>query len=304
MSVTAADVINVVRDLIPDPVYTGSGTPQPGTDGSLFRSQTLLRFINDGVKALAEQVGWVVEDWTAVAITANQPWYSVNSSWHAFSEAFQNAYRLGCAPEGMTIWPSVVSGTQPAWYAVHRQTDHLEVGFFPVPNTSDSTSTLSSAITASSLSFGVGNPTGFLAFGYVLIDSEIIAYRTISGGAFSVLTRGQCATSAASHSSGSTVSELSAWLKGVRLPTEITATTDIVEIPAGFIYALQEYVLAKVNYAQNDEQAGKLHMEEFRREAKRLQQDPGWRTDAQGMQVIPYGMPPLGRLAWGNVVVP
>lgn len=123
-------------------------------------------------------------------------------------------------------------------------------------------------------------------------------------GNIGVVSRGQGGTKAATHASSAVVSYCSAWFKGPRLPTDIAAVTDPVELPTGFIYAVQEYLLSKCAYGQNDEQAGKLHMNEFRAEAKRLQQDPSWRTDAQGVQVRPYGYATMGRLAWGNVIIP
>src|SRR2546425_570390 len=105
MPVQASTVVNIVRDIIPDAVYDASNNPLPANDGGIFKAQTLYRWINDGVKALAEQVGWVVDDWTAFAVTANQPNYSLNGQWHELDEGFQGSFRLMLAPEGVTLWP-------------------------------------------------------------------------------------------------------------------------------------------------------------------------------------------------------
>jgi len=307
MSVTAADIINIVRDLIPDPVYNSSGTALPGTDGSLYRSQTILRFINDGAKALAGQMGFIVEDWTTFAVTAGQPWYAVDSKWIGFDEAFQNGFRLSLMPEGLGIWPRALPSGQSFQYSLHKLTNHIEVGLFPVPSGGDPTTTLSPGITPTSTTIGLVTSLSFLPFGYISINSEVIAYQSLTPSTgtatMSILSRAQSGTTAATHTSGETVSHLSAWFKGMRTPNDITATTDVIELPDQFIYALQEYVIAKLLFAQNDDQGGKLHMEEFRREAKRIQGDPGWRTDSQGCQAMAYGMPLGGRYIWGGTVI-
>ena len=304
MSVPASTVVNIVRDIIPDAVYDASGNPLPTTDGGIFRAQTLYRWINDGIKALSEQVGWIIKDWTAVSVTANQPNYSLNGAWHQLDEGFQGGFRLMLGPEGMTLWPKAITGGQSQFYTQHRQTDHMEVGLFPVPATTDPTSTLTpNALGATTTTgFAVASNAGFLTYGYVGIESEILFYGTLTGTTgITVLQRGQCGTTAAAHSTGVTVTHLSGWFKGSRMPLEVATGTDIVELPGGFIYALQEYVLAKCSYAQEDQQTGKMHMDEFRKECQRIYADPNWRSDSQGVQSQPYGVPVMGRTIWGNV---
>ncbi len=313
MSVPASDVVNSVRDLIPDAVYNSAGTPLSTTDGGIFRAQTLYRWINDAVKVLAEKVGWVVKDWTAVAVVANQPNYSLNGAWHQLDEWVQNSYRLILAPEGMTLWPKAVVSGQPQFYTQHRQTDHMEVGLYPVPNTADPTSTLTpSPLSASTTTgFAVANTASFLPYGYVGIESEILFYGQlatpptgVTATGIMVLQRGQCGTTAAAHSTGVTVAHLGAWFKGSRMPIEVTTGTSVIELPSGFIFAIQEYLMAKCSYAQEDQQAGKLHMSEFNAECQRIYADPNWRSDSQGMQTQPYGTPLMGRTVWGSVYVP
>lgn len=312
MTVQASVVVNIVRDIIPDQVYDATNTAQPAVDGGIFKAQTLYRWINDGVKALAEQVGWVVQDWTAFAVTANQPNYSLDGSWHQLSEGFQGSFRLMLAPEGSTLWQKAVVSGQSYYFTQHKQTDHMEVGLFPVPSTSDVTTTLTNDLSASTTTgFAVGNTAAFLPYGYVQIDSEIISYGQLNVppvGSFAtgvmVVRRGQAGTTAAVHSSTATVTHLSAWFKGARMPLEVATATDTVELPGGFLFALQEYVLSKCSYAQEDQAAGRMHMEEFRKECQRIYSDPNWRSDSQGTQVQPYGTPILGRTVWGNVYVP
>ena len=76
------------------------------------------------------------------------------------------------------------------------------------------TSTLSSGINASVTSLTMASSTSFPSSGTVQIDSELITYTGNSGGTLSGLTRGASGTTAATHSSGATVtdaSEFFAW---------------------------------------------------------------------------------------------
>lgn len=308
MAVTAATIINAVRDQIPDPIFDGSGNPLPSTDGGLFRTSTLCRFINDATKALCQKVGWYLEDWTAFGVTANQPFYALDAKWIDLDLQYSNALRLSLAPEGSTIWPRPVVGAQAVSLSIHKTTDHLDITVFPMPIGSDPATTLTNnpGISSSATSVSVTSSSGFLPFGYVQIENEICYYGALSGNALSPLVRGQCGTQAAAHSQNVSVSHLSIWIKGNRNPAEVAVSSDIIEVHNSFVWLIQDFVIARCNTAQNDIQGWKAYMDYFNTECKAIRGDPGWRSDAQGCQVIPYGLPLAGRLAWGpfGVIVP
>jgi len=71
------------------------------------------------------------------------------------------------------------------------------------------TSTLSSSINNSVTSLTMASSSSFPSSGTVLIDNELITYTGNSGGTLSGLTRGTSGTTAASHSSGATVTDAS-----------------------------------------------------------------------------------------------
>ena len=71
------------------------------------------------------------------------------------------------------------------------------------------TSTLSSGINASVTSLTMASSTSFPSSGTVQIGSELITYTGNSGGTLSGLTRGANGTTAATHSSGATVTDAS-----------------------------------------------------------------------------------------------
>ena len=71
------------------------------------------------------------------------------------------------------------------------------------------TSTLSSGINASVTSLTMASSTSFPSSGTVIVGTELITYTSNSGGTLSGLTRGASGTTAATHSSGATVTDAS-----------------------------------------------------------------------------------------------
>ena len=71
------------------------------------------------------------------------------------------------------------------------------------------TSTLSSGINASVTSLTMASSSSFPSSGTVIIGTELITYTSNSGGTLSGLTRGASGTTAATHSSGATVTDAS-----------------------------------------------------------------------------------------------
>jgi hypothetical protein len=96
------------------------------------------------------------------------------------------------------------------------------------------TSTLSSSINTSVTSLTMASSTSFPSSGTVLINNELITYTGNSGGTLTGLTRGANGTTAASHSSGATVTDASdffAW--------NAAASGDIVTAPG--IWSLDNF---------------------------------------------------------------
>lgn len=304
MSVAASAVINIVRDLIPDPTYDASGNPLPTTDGGLFRAQTLYRFLNDATKALTQKMDWVVQDWTAFSLTAHLPTYTLNEKWTTIDEVFVNGFRLSRLAEGGMVWPTAVESNQGLSYALHHITGQYNIRLFPAPTTVDLSTTLSTTITSSSTSITVASATSFLATGFIQVESELIQYYNISGSVLSGLVRGVGGTTAAAHTSGVAVLHCACWVKGARMPNEITIATDLVEVPSAFQYPLQLYVLSRCRASEQEFGESARLMQEFNSECQQRALDPRLK-DNQGMQVQPYGSGTSnsGGLAWGRAVI-
>ncbi len=116
------------------------------------------------------------------------------------------------------------------YYPVGPAVEVASTGFGLGPwsgfKTGQFTSTLSSSINTSVTSLTMASSTSFPSSGTVLIDNELITYTGNSGGTLSGLTRGASGTTAATHSSGATVTDASnffAW--------NAAASGDIVTAP-------------------------------------------------------------------------
>ena len=124
------------------------------------------------------------------------------------------------------------------YYPVGPATEVASTGFGLGPwsgfKTGQFTSTLSSSINTSVTSLTMASSTSFPTSGTVLIDNELITYTSNSGGTLSGLSRGASGTTAASHSSGATVTDASnffAW--------NAAASGDIVTAPG--IWSLDNF---------------------------------------------------------------
>ena len=97
----------------------------------------------------------------------------------------------------------------PVGPAVEVASTGWSLGSWGGSKTCQFTSTLSSSINASVTSLTMASSTSFPSSGTVLIGTELITYTGNSGGTLSGLTRGANGTTAASHSSGATVTDAS-----------------------------------------------------------------------------------------------
>jgi len=111
------------------------------------------------------------------------------------------------------------------------------------------TSTLSSGINASVTSLTMASSSSFPATGTVIVGSELITYTGNSGGTLSGLTRGANGTTAATHSSGATVTDASnffAW--------NAAASGDVVTAPG--LWSLDNFgnkLIATINGGESFE---------------------------------------------------
>jgi hypothetical protein len=307
MSTTAGTIVNNVRDKAPDPIYTGTypnEVPQPDADGGLIRAQTLYRWLDSGVRVLAQAIGASVEDWIALPQVAYQPNYVLPVGFLTIKAGFSNQWPIDTITmvEEDAIWPSTsLAVSQSLNGYLHKVTDHLEFGLWPVPALADPTTTLALAINASTTAaVQLAATTNFLSFGYIQIDSEIIQYQRVSTApvGVSVITRGACGTTAEIHSLGATVQHLGLWLKGTRTPAAISASTSVIELPPDITMHLETLLLSAFRQAENEHEEARSLRGDFDKVVANLKGDPT-RKENTG-QIAPYGEPRVGPLYGGG----
>jgi hypothetical protein len=111
------------------------------------------------------------------------------------------------------------------------------------------TSTLSSSINASVTSLTMASSSSFASSGTVQIGTELITYTGNSGGTLSGLTRGANGTTAATHSSGATVTDASNYFSW-----NAAASGDIVTAPG--LWSLDNFgnkLIATINGGESFE---------------------------------------------------
>lgn len=282
MATVAGTLINRVRAKIPDWVFVND-VPQPTVDGK-FRVQILYGWLDDALQVLTQLTGWTLTDWWALPQVALQPWYLAPQTFVSLEAAYSNKWELDVVSldETDTIWPTAPSplSTQPLAAYVRSIGTVLSVGVWPTPITTDPTTTLTGAITASTPDpILVVSTTGFLSFGYVLIDAEVIQYQTSTATGLGTISRGIGGTTAVSHLINAPVRSLGLWIKGKRVPTPIVDSLSPVEVPLGWMSHLETYVLAQCRMEQKRFQEGQALLQAFEAACKGVNADPNWKVN-------------------------
>jgi hypothetical protein len=313
-STLAGDIVNSVRDLIPDPTpqYLLTGIPDPDGNGGLVRASTMYRWLDFGVRRMAQACGSIINDWTAIAQRQGQPWYRVNPKFITVDSGFSNQWPLQTVilMEEDTIWPSTSINEAQALTGYYRRvTDHVEFGLWPVPQKTDPVTTLAAPLGASA-----GDPiyltstAGFLSYGYVQIDNEIIQYQMVLSGSpagIAIISRAQGGTTQAAHNTGAGVQHLGLWIKGKRAPGKISSSQSVVELPTDIVTHLETYLLACARRSENEHAEARALMKDFNEVCVQLRADPD-RRENMG-QIRAFGDTYPGNLYWpnsGGVVVP
>ena len=139
------------------------------------------------------------------------------------------------------------------YYSVGPAVEVASTGFGLGPwsgfKTGQFTSTLSADINTSVTSLTMASSTSFPSSGTVLIDNELITYTGNSGGTLTGLTRGASGTTAASHSSGDTVTDASDFFSW-----NAAASGDVVTAPG--LWSLDNFgnkLIATINGGESFE---------------------------------------------------
>lgn len=292
---TAGDLILSIRSQIPDPVA------DPADNGGAFSYDTLRRWINDAMRIMAT-ASPIIQDWHALQSQQGMDIYEMPNTTLSVEQLWYDLQPCNRTPEAFTIQTSKI--TAPSYHfgphSIHA-IPRLQV--WPACDRTGATTTTTADLSATATTIAVTDATGFEDMGFLSIDSEIILYRTINAAGTSItnILRGQSGTTAATHTSGATVTERNIMMKLSRLPTPISLPGDPIEIPLGLVPVIELYVLAKVRETEQESSLAMQMRREFDAVMEKMTNKPQLKGLRQGLQVTEGGGVGLFR---GRVIIP
>lgn len=276
----AGDIILSVRDQIPDPVA------DPADDGAAFTFATLLRWINDANRIICGGTP-VIQDWYGIPSAEGMSIYEVPNYITSVEQAWYNLFPLTRSPELNNIFLTKIEARS-WWFGPHAIHVNPRIHVWPACDTAGAVTNLSSGISATGPAIPVVSTDGFLAFGFLRVEDELVLYQTVNTGpsTFTNVLRGQGGTVATSHSIGAPVTSCNIFFKCYRLPVPLVTVNDIVELPQNLWPLTELYVLSKVRMAEQNVQEGQLLMKQFLGYVDKLaEKSPQIKGLRQGMQV-------------------
>jgi hypothetical protein len=293
---TAASVLSSIRDMIPDQVT------DPSQDGTAFTLASLLRWMNDGLRIMATTAP-IIQDWYALQSTQGMDLYVLPSTTLSVEQLWYDNFVCVRAPEYSNLGLTKIT-SRSYFFGPHSIHQTPRLALYPACDRTGAVTTLATSIDAAAVVISLTSTAGFRPYGYLDIDGEIIAYRTVTTApvGLAAILRGQAGTTAVSHLSGAVATERNVMMKVSRLPTPLTSATDLVEIPVGLTPLIEVYVLSKVREAEQDHGTASRLRQEFTEAMRALETKnpvPGLR---QGLQVRSATDGPV--LWYGRVVVP
>ena len=295
-SVTAENILRSIRAKIPDPVA------DIATDGTAFTLSTLLLWLNDSARVLCSTVP-VIQDWYAVRSTTGMDTYELPAEIMAVHQVYYDLDQLSRAAEGDSIFSNKVQGNS-WWYSPHSVRVIPALHVSPACDRTGLATTLTTGggVNATATTFTLASTTDLNDTGFLLLESELVLYKNVSGLTISNVLRGQGGTVAASHAQGSAVTECNILFKCTRLPRPLAAATDTVEVPQALWPLLELYVMANVREAEQEHQVSMSLRQEFVKLVDQLASRVDVKGPTQGLQVRVAPMGP--DLYFGRVYVP
>lgn len=223
-------------------------------------------WINEGQRRFCHKV-LALDEYKDYTVTAKQPRFDLPADtitpiqviWYQ-SRVVELQYitpkRWGTLIEG---WPNA-NGTPDAYTMIRRQ---LIVG--PQrPGTNSATALASGTITAAGTTIGLTAASGtFRTKGWVKVENEIIEYTDVATTTLTGAVRGVHGTTAASHSSGTQVTEIDVQMLYRKAPAAISASGTEPDIPSHFHDYLEKYVLYLAWLTRGDSQKAAQALAEF-----------------------------------------
>lgn len=274
------DLILSIRDVIPD----RTEGEDPHIDGRAFSLATLLRWINQAGKLICQNAP-VIQDWYAVSTIAGQDVYALPNYITSVEQAWLDLLPLDRSAEGDNIFNTRVNG-QSWWFSPHAIHAAPRLTVWPAPTTTAGSTQLNGSVTSTSTTWVVDSSTNFNQYGYAFAEGELVRFASKADAThLSFLSRGEGATVAAGHADNTAVTEGNLILKVYRLPKEVTAADDVLEVPRGLHPLIELFVLSKVRSTEQDENSATQLRQEFFQAITSLSDKAPTKGIRQGIQV-------------------
>lgn len=227
----------------------------PDTDGNLVSATAIYQWLCDGLKMISRETGGLL-DYSGVQSTINQPLYTVMGEWNEITSVWYDGYWMMGGDRGTFFRRNNISSQilASATISVINNINILEV--YPQPARTAATTTLASSMSATTTAASLTTAGGFvLPFGFMQVDSEIMAYAAIAGNTMTGLIRGLGGSPAVAHNSAAPVLELNIFWSGKRQLSPVYVpgmSQSTLPVPTGWEVLLAQYIGGRAKIIEHD----------------------------------------------------
>lgn len=245
----------------------------PDTDGGFVTCQQIFSMLNRGMVEMVRICGGVVDTTGIQAINA-QAMYRTPGAFYQFTNAWFDGYPLSIVPRRMIFQRQSVPGFS-GLMSYEEDGPQSVLNFWPQPNRTGQTSTVSIAMGATDSVINLANSTdasGFLGLGMVQVDQEVMSYSSVSGAQLLGVTRGLGGTDIGTHGINAAVTELNIRLSGRRMARTYNAgdSAQVLNVPLGWEAVVPLYILSEIRSMEQDDATAQKLMSDFMAGAEKI----------------------------------
>lgn len=227
----------------------------PDTDGLLVSASAIYGWLNDALTMISRESGGLL-DYSGVQSQINQPLYVIPGEWNEITSIWYDGYWMMGGDRGQffrrnTVTSQILSS---ASISVINNQNILEV--YPQPARTAAQTTLAAPMAATDVLAQLTTSGGFvLPFGFLQVDSEIMAYGAIAGNNMTGLIRGMGGSAAVAHNLGAPVLELNIFWSGKRqaianfVPGQ---SQSVLPLPSGWKVLVAQYMSGRAKMVEHD----------------------------------------------------
>lgn len=235
-------------------------------DRDWLDENTLFDFLNRAQRRFCHKV-MALDELKDYTITAKQPRFDLPTDcimpiWVTWYQSRVTKLEYTTPDHWARVMEAYPTSTGvPERYAVIRR--QLNVGP-QVPTTASSNSTGSGAMTSTGTTLSLVAASGtFRSKGWIAVDDEIIEFTGVATTTLTGCVRGVHNTTAATHASGVTVTQIDLQMLYRKTPNIISASTATPEVPAMFQDYLELYSLYLAFLSRGDGQKAQAVLTQF-----------------------------------------